>query len=51
MLKLGDYNSLKIVKRVDFGLYLEGDHGDEILLPQRYVTDDMHIGDTLEVFL
>jgi len=51
MIKLGDYNTLRIVKRVDFGLYLEGDNEDEILLPQRYVTDDMHIGDMLEVFL
>ena len=42
---------MRILKRVVFGLYLEGDNEDEILLPQRYVTDDMHIGDMLEVFL
>ena len=67
MITLGKYNTLRIVKRVDFGLYLapipEGspcsgaaaapqeEIYDEILLPQRYVTPDMHIGDTLEVFL
>ena len=27
MVKLGDYNTLRIVKRVDFGLYLDG--GDD----------------------
>ena len=41
MIKLGDYNTLKIVKSVDFGLYLDGGEEGEILLPQRYVTNDM----------
>ena len=51
MIKLGDYNTLKIVKSVDFGLYLDGGDEGEILLPQRYVTNDMHIGDEIEVFI
>ncbi len=51
MLKLGDYNTLKIVKSVDFGLYLDGGDEGEILLPQRYVTKEMHIGDEIEVFI
>lgn len=52
MITLGDYNTLRIIKRVDFGLYLDGgDEAGEILLPQRYVTPEMNIGDDLEVFL
>ena len=51
MLRLGNYNTLRIVKTVDFGLYLDGGEEGEILLPQRYVTKDMHIGDEIEVFL
>lgn len=51
MIKLGDYNSLKIVKSVDFGLYLDGGEEGEILLPQRYVTKDMKVGDELNVFI
>ena len=51
MLRLGDYNTLRIVKSVDFGLYLDGGDEGEILLPQRYVTKDMHIGDEIEVFI
>ena len=51
MLKLGDYNTLKIVKRVDFGLYLDGGDEGEVLLPKRYVTPQMHIGDELEAFI
>ena len=31
--KLGKYNQLKVVKEVDFGVYLDGDDDGEILLP------------------
>ena len=51
MLKLGDYNTLKIVKRVDFGLYLDGGDEGEVLLPKRYCTPQMRIGDELSVFI
>jgi len=51
MLKLGDYNTLRILKRVDFGLYLDGGEEGEILLPQRYVTPEMKIGDDITVFI
>ena len=51
MIKLGDYNTLRVVKRVDFGLYLDGGDEGEILLPKRYVPDDMAIGAEIEVFL
>ena len=51
MLNLGDYNTLRIIKSVEFGLYLDGGEEGEILLPQRYVTKAMHIGDEIEVFI
>lgn len=52
MITLGDYNTLRIKKRTDFGLYLDGgDEAGNILLPTRYVTPDMHIGNEIEVFL
>ena len=51
MIKLGDYNTLKVVKRVDFGLYLDGGDDGEILLPSRYVPDGIAIGQQLEVFI
>jgi uncharacterized protein len=50
MLKIGRYNDLVVEKRVDFGLYLETDE-ESILLPQKYVPEDVNIGDTLEVFV
>lgn len=51
MIKIGAYNELKIIKRVDFGFYLDGFEEGEILLPRRYTTDEMQIGDTIKVFL
>ena len=51
MLKLGDYNTLRIKKHTDYGLYLDGGDEGNILLPNRYVTSDMRIGDNLEVFI
>jgi predicted RNA-binding protein (virulence factor B family) len=51
MIKIGTYNELTIIKHVDFGLYLDGIEEGEILLPRRYVTDDMRIGQTVNVFL
>ena len=51
MLTLGDYNTLRIKKRTEHGLYLDGGDEGNILLPNRYVTRDMHIGEEIEVFI
>ncbi|MBR2291507.1 MAG: GntR family transcriptional regulator [Prevotella sp.] len=51
MLKLGDYQTLRIKKRTDYGLYLDGGEEGNILLPKRYVTRRMRIGDEIEVFI
>ena len=51
MLKLGEYHTLRIKKRTDYGLYLDGGDEGNILLPNRYVTKDMRIGDEIEVFI
>ena len=50
-IQLGDYNRLKIVKRVDFGLYLDGGQEGEILLHNSYVPQGVNVGDGIEVFL
>ena len=50
-MELGKYNTLKVIKTVDFGLYLDGGDGQEILLPTRYVPQDASVGDTIEVFI
>ena len=51
MIKLGDYNRLKIIKEVDFGMYLDGGEAGEILLPTRYVPRHVAVGEELDVFL
>ena len=50
-IELGRFNTLEIVKEVDFGLYLDGDEYGEILLPSRYVPENYVIGEKLAVFL
>jgi len=52
MVQIGKYNTLKVVKEVEFGLYLDGgeEHG-EILLPIRYVPEETKVDDELEVFI
>ena len=50
-IRLGDYNTLTVVKTVDFGVYLDGYDDGEILLPTRYVPEGISEGDTIEVFI
>lgn len=50
-LKLGKFNILKVVKVVDFGLYLDGGEEGEVLLPKRYVPENIKPGDELNVFI
>ncbi len=52
MVEIGKYNTLSVVKDLDFGLYLDGgEELGEILLPRRYVPINCGVGDELEVFL
>ena len=48
---LGRFNILKVVKKVDFGMYLDGGEEGRILLPSRYVPQGCEVGDELNVFL
>jgi predicted RNA-binding protein (virulence factor B family) len=50
-LEIGKYNTLKVVKPVDFGWYLDGGDGKEILLPTRYIPKNKSVGDEMEVFV
>lgn len=52
-LEIGKIQKLKVVKKVDFGLYLapEADPEEKVLLPARQVSAGTGIGDEVEVFL
>ena len=50
-IKLGDYNTLKVVKEVDFGVYLDGGKDGEILMPKKYVPEGIKPGDEVKAFI
>ena len=52
MVEIGKVNTLKVVKEVDFGLYLDGgEEFGEILIPTRYVPNDTEVDHFLDVFI
>ena len=51
MFELGKWNDLSIVRFTDHGAYLDGGNGVEILMPRRYVRDEMRPGDVVHVFV
>jgi uncharacterized protein len=51
MSSVGKFNTLKVIKELDFGVYLDGCELGEILLPKRYVPEACAMGDEVEVFL
>ena len=62
-LKLGDYNTLKVVKEAKrpnphafnneetFGIFLDGGREGDILMPKKYVPEGTRIGDEIRCFL
>ena len=51
MIYIGRMNRMKVVKHVDFGVYLDGQDEGEILLPRKDVPHDTQVGDRLHVFI
>lgn len=50
MIQVGVYNQLKVIREVDFGVYLD-DGKEGILLPKRFVPEGTKAGTELKVFL
>ncbi len=51
MVEVGKYNTLGIIREVDFGVYLDGKNLGDILLPTRYIPEGAQIFEDIEVFL
>tara|TARA_R110002012_G_scaffold322023_1_gene553797 strand:- start:37126 stop:37956 length:831 start_codon:yes stop_codon:yes gene_type:complete len=51
MIKIGEYNTLEILRETEPGLFLEDADGNEVLLPNRYVPKEFKIWDKLDVFV
>ena len=50
MVKMGEYNLMKVIKEKSMGVFLD-DGAEGILLPKRFVPQGTKIGDELNVFL
>jgi hypothetical protein len=50
-IELGLVNQLKIDRKSDHGFYLVAEDGDDVLLPNAYITKEMQLGDEIEVFI
>jgi predicted RNA-binding protein (virulence factor B family) len=50
MVKIGEYNLLKVIKEKPMGVFLD-DGKDGILMPKRFVPANTRIGDDIKVFL
>ncbi len=51
MIKIGQINSLEVIKKADFGVFLDGDDYGSVLLPNKHVPEGTELGDHVEVFL
>lgn len=51
MAQIGKFNSLEVVSKTDFGVYLDGENLDTILLPKKQCPDGVQIGDFVNVFI
>jgi len=52
MIKIGQYNTLTILRDTKVGLFLgNGNEAEDILLPNKYVPSDFRIGDEIAVFV
>lgn len=50
-MKIGEYNSLKVLRNTPHGIYLGDDEGEDVLLPGKYLRGDEKEGDIKEVFI
>jgi len=50
-MEIGEINKLTVARTTDNGCYLEDNEGNEVLLPNAYVTNDLNIEDEIEVFI
>ncbi len=51
MIRIGEYNTLRVDRILEQGAYLEDKEANSVLLPKRYLTTDLKIGDELTVYI
>lgn len=50
-MEIGKVNKMRVVKELDFGIYLDGDEFGEILMPLRYVPKNAAPDDVIDCFI
>lgn len=51
MIKIGQYNTLEVLRFTSVGAYLGDEENNDVLLPNKYLTHNLEIGDEIEVFI
>lgn len=51
MAEIGKTNNLRVVKKISIGCYLDGGEHGEILIPRRYVPEDIKVDEYIDVFI
>jgi len=51
MVQVGATNNLRVVKKISIGCYLDGGEHGEILIPRRYVPEDIKVDEFIDVFI
>jgi uncharacterized protein len=51
MFQIGQINKLRVLRSTSVGLYLGDEEGNDVLLPNKYVTEDFKIDDLIDVFV
>ena len=51
MLEIGTHTTLTVDRIKSPGAYLTNDNAEDVLLPNKYVSDDLQVGDEIEVFI
>lgn len=51
MFQLGEINELEIIRITDYGWFLEDEEQNEVLLPNKFCTEEMAAGQMIKVFL
>ncbi len=51
MIQLGKFSELEVMRQVEQGMYLDGGPLGDILLPNRYIPEDLEVGEDVKVFL
>lgn len=51
MLKLGEINTLTVLRETDFGFYLGDNFGNDVLLPKKWAPETLELDNELDVFI